>query len=76
MYKMVFDDYATGEKNGQAAIEGPSVKASLLMLGVEEEQIEKRFARFVASEGNDRTLADLDLMTFREWLELARVHVG
>ena len=73
-YRMVFDDYVLGsEKYGRPAVEGRNIKASLLMLGIEEDQIEKRFARFISQNGRD--LASLDSVDFEEWMELASVDV-
>ena len=74
-YRMVFEDYVLGgaEKHGRPAVEGRNIKASLLMLGIEEAQIEKRFARFVSQNGRD--LASLESVDFEEWLELATIEV-
>lgn len=67
MYRMVFDDYATdGMMESRAAVE-----ASLLMLGVEAEQIQLRLARFLSG----KTLAALDYVDFESWLELATVEI-
>jgi hypothetical protein len=68
-YKMVFDDFS---KDG--FIEGLEVKTSLIELGVDNEQIDKRFALFVAKPG--RNLASLERVNFVEWLELATVQIG
>lgn len=74
MYRSVFDDFALGSKHGAPAVEGASVKASLLMLGVDEEQIEKRFAKFIGAS-TERDLTSVTNVSFDEWLELASVYV-
>jgi len=72
-YEQVFEDFAETDADGKRVITGKSVKASLLMLGIDDDQISLRFARFISR--GDRTLASIESVLFKEWLELATVYV-
>ena len=64
-FRMVFDDYA---QNG--VIEGlVAVKSSLLLLGIEEAQLERRLAAFTSGQ---ETLAAFEALSFDSWLVLAK----
>jgi hypothetical protein len=65
-YKMVFEDFA-GEDN---RIEGmTSVQSSLMLLGIDEEEVQKRFAAFCAGS---KDLVALESVDFYSWLQLAK----